>query len=98
MPSGRSRFGSRELVWGDGRTTHREVIELADTREFGAQRFEWRAKASGLDVGPVAVWDVAGNGAFVNPFWRPEIQQYAAGMSDPRLASGRELLQLFPSC
>ncbi len=27
-----------EIVWGDGQTTHREVIELADTREFGEHR------------------------------------------------------------
>ena len=60
-----------EIVWGDGQTTHREVIELADTREFGDERFEWRAKASGWTWARVAVWDVAGNGAFVNPFWRP---------------------------
>jgi hypothetical protein len=60
-----------EIVWGDGQTTHREVIELADTREFGSQTFEWRAKASGWKWARVAVWDVAANGAFVNPFWRP---------------------------
>ena len=60
-----------EIVWGDGQTTHREVIELADTREFGSKTFEWRTKASGWTWARVAVWDVAGNGAFVNPFWRP---------------------------
>src|SRR5882762_3791971 len=32
-----------EIVWGDGRTTHREVISMAETREFGSER---------LDVGP----------------------------------------------
>ena len=58
-----------EIVWGDGQTTHREVIELADTREFGSKTFEWRAKADGWKWARVAVWDVAGNGAFVNPFW-----------------------------
>ena len=52
-------------------TTHREVIELAETREFGSRRFEWRAKATGWKWARVAVWDIAGNGAFVNPFWRP---------------------------
>jgi hypothetical protein len=60
-----------EIVWGDGRTTHRDVIELAETREFGSKTFEWRAKASGWTWARVAVWDVAGNGAFVNPVWRP---------------------------
>ena len=60
-----------EIVWGDGQSTHRQVIELADTREFGNKRFEWRAQASGWTWARVAVWDVAGNGAFVNPLWRP---------------------------
>jgi hypothetical protein len=60
-----------EIVWGDGQTTHREVIDLAETREFGSKRFAWRVKASGWKWVRVAVWDVAGNGAFVNPFWRP---------------------------
>jgi hypothetical protein len=60
-----------EIVWGDGKTTHAEVIELADTREFGTKVFDWRAKASGWKWARVAVWDIAGNGAFVNPFWRP---------------------------
>jgi hypothetical protein len=59
-----------ELVWGDGKTTHREVIELANTREFGSQQFEWRARAADWTWARIAVWDVAGNGAFVNPFWR----------------------------
>jgi len=60
-----------EIVWGDGRTTYRETIDLTDTREFGSRRFEWRARANGWKWARVAVWDVAGNGAFVNPTWRP---------------------------
>jgi hypothetical protein len=60
-----------EIVWGDGKTTHTEVIELTDMREFGTKVFEWRARASGWKWARVAVWDVAGNGAFVNPVWRP---------------------------
>jgi hypothetical protein len=60
-----------EIVWGDGRTTHREVVELTDTREFGSESFEWRAPANGWTWARLAVWDVAGNGAFVNPVWRP---------------------------
>jgi hypothetical protein len=59
-----------EIVWGDGKTTHREVIELTATREFGSSTFEWRTNASGWTWARVAVWDVAGNGAFVNPVWR----------------------------
>jgi hypothetical protein len=59
-----------EIVWGDGQATHRETIELANTREFGGNAFEWRTRASGWKWARLAVWDVAGNGAFVNPFWR----------------------------
>ena len=60
-----------EIVWGDGLKTYREVTELADTREFGDHKFEWRARAKGWKWARIAVWDVAGNGAFVNPVWHP---------------------------
>src|SRR5262245_10047733 len=59
-----------EIVWGDGQTTHHETIDLTDAREFGDKRFTWKAKANGWTWARVAVWDVAGNGAFVNPLWR----------------------------
>jgi hypothetical protein len=59
-----------EIVWGDGQTTHHETIPLGDTREFGKKTFEWRAPAAGWKWARVAVWDVAGNGAFVNPTYR----------------------------
>jgi hypothetical protein len=59
-----------EIVWGDGKTTHREIIQLAETREFGRHTFEWKAPAAGWQWARLAVWDVAGNGAFVNPVWK----------------------------
>ena len=59
-----------EIVWSDGKTTHRETIPLGDAREFGKRTFEWRAAATGWQWARVAVWDVAGNGAFVNPTWK----------------------------
>jgi hypothetical protein len=59
-----------EIVWSDGKTTHRETIPLAETREFGKRAFEWRAAAPGWQWARVAVWDVAGNGAFMNPVWK----------------------------
>jgi hypothetical protein len=58
-----------EIVWGDGKTTQRETIPLAETREFGTRTFNWRAPAAGWQWVRVAVWDVAANGAFVNPVW-----------------------------
>ncbi|MCI0350442.1 MAG: hypothetical protein L0Z53_13535, partial [Acidobacteriales bacterium] len=59
-----------EIVWGDGHGTDREIIPLEKTREFNSQTFEWKAKAEGWKWARVAVWDIAGNGAFVNPVWR----------------------------
>ena len=59
-----------EIVWGDGQTTRREVTDLADTREFGNKTFRWQATAPGWKWARLAVWDVAGNGAFVNPMWQ----------------------------
>jgi hypothetical protein len=59
-----------EIVWSDGKGTHRETIPLTDTREFGKRTFDWRAPAAGWKWARLAVWDVAGNGAFVNPTWK----------------------------
>jgi hypothetical protein len=56
-----------ELVWGDGERTHRKILELASSREFGAQRIEFDADAPNWRWARLAVWDVAGNGAFANP-------------------------------
>ena len=63
-------LGFAEIVWSDGTMTHRETIPLSETREFGKQTFEWRAPAAGWKWARLAVWDVAGNGAFVNPVWK----------------------------
>ncbi len=59
-----------EVVWGDGTETRHEIFPLETTRPFGAATFEWKVKASGWRWARLAVWDVAANGAFVNPVWR----------------------------
>ena len=59
-----------EIVWGDGEKTDRKIILLATTGSFGRSTFEWTAKAPGWKWARVAVWDVAANGAFVNPVRR----------------------------
>ncbi|MDP7294555.1 MAG: hypothetical protein QGG24_04470, partial [Vicinamibacterales bacterium] len=59
-----------EIVWGDGTQIHRETIPLGAAREFGRDTFEWSAEAPGWTWARIALWDVAGNGAFVNPVWR----------------------------
>lgn len=59
-----------EIVWGDGAQTFREIIALDRTRQFGSDRFHWKAAAKSWKWARWAVWDVAGNGAFGNPVWR----------------------------
>jgi hypothetical protein len=59
-----------EIVWGDGAETHHKTIPLGDTREFGRTTFTWTADAKNWKWARLAVWDVAGDGAFTNPIWR----------------------------
>ena len=59
-----------EIVWGDGEKTDRKIIPLVTTGSFGQSTFEWTAKAPNWKWARVAVWDVAANGAFVNPVRR----------------------------
>jgi hypothetical protein len=59
-----------EIVWGDGAKTERQIIPMDSTREFGNSKFEWTTAAPGWKWARLAVWDIAGNGAFVNPVWR----------------------------
>ena len=61
------RFG--EIVWGDESGTKREIIPLVDTGAFGSETFEWSVDAKGWKWARVAIWDVAANGAFINPVW-----------------------------
>jgi hypothetical protein len=56
-----------EIVWGDGNETHRKTIPLSETHSFGDFSFSGGAEAESWTWARLAVWDVAGNGAFVNP-------------------------------
>lgn len=58
-----------EIVWGDGTRTERKIIPLEGEREFGNSKFTWAADAPGWKWARVAVWDVAGDGAFTQPQW-----------------------------
>jgi hypothetical protein len=58
-----------EVVWGDGSQTQRKIFPLDTTREYGSAKFEWKIEAQGWKWARVAVWDIAGNGAFINPVW-----------------------------
>jgi hypothetical protein len=59
-----------EVVWGDGTQTQRKRIPLETTREFGDPSYSWNIDAPGWKWARVAVWDIAANGAMINPVWR----------------------------
>ena len=59
-----------EIVWGDGRQTYRKQMPLSETHAFGDFTFRDNAEGGDWTWARIAVWDVAGNGAFVNPVWR----------------------------
>jgi len=56
-----------EVIWGDGVKTHHQTFALDKTREFGSAKFEWKVDARDWKWARLEVWDIAGNGAFVNP-------------------------------
>jgi hypothetical protein len=58
-----------EVVWGDGKTIDRQVMSATDLPAFGTKRFSIPFDAAGKAWVRFAVWDSAGNGAFVQPIW-----------------------------
>jgi len=56
-----------ELVWGDGDSTHTQIISATDLPPFGSKKFSVPFDASGKKWVRFAVWDSAGNGAFTEP-------------------------------
>ena len=61
-----------EIVAGDGTTTLRRRIDLSDTRAFGTRSFSAALPTeAGLRWVRLAVWDIAGNGAFSQPIALP---------------------------
>jgi hypothetical protein len=56
-----------EVVWGDGQRTGREIVKATDLPPFGKHRFQIPFKADGKKWVRFAVWDSAGEGAFVQP-------------------------------
>jgi hypothetical protein len=56
-----------EVVWGDGKTVDRKIISATDLPAFGTKRFAIPFDATGKAWVRFAVWDSAGNGAFVQP-------------------------------
>jgi hypothetical protein len=56
-----------ELVWSDGAKVERKIISLTDTTPFGAKSFKIPFDAAGKKWVRFAVWDSAGNGAWLQP-------------------------------
>jgi hypothetical protein len=56
-----------ELVWGDGDSTHTQIISATDLAPFGTKKFSIPFDATGKKWVRFAVWDSAGNGAFTQP-------------------------------
>jgi hypothetical protein len=56
-----------ELVWGDGKTTGRQVISATELQPFGSHTFRIPFDTTGKKWVRFAVWDSAGNGAFTQP-------------------------------
>jgi hypothetical protein len=59
-----------EIVWGDGQRTFRKTVALTETRAFGDFAFMAEAEGGNWKWARLGVWDVAADGAFVNPVWR----------------------------
>jgi hypothetical protein len=56
-----------EVVWGDGAKTDRQIIPATDLPAFGKKHFEIPFNASGKKWVRFAAWDIATNGALVQP-------------------------------
>jgi hypothetical protein len=68
-----------EVVWGDGKKTDRQIIPAADLPAFGKHRYQIPFDATGRKWVRFAAWDVAGNGAMVQPIKLPSATATTAG-------------------
>ncbi|HEX4145489.1 MAG TPA: hypothetical protein VHY91_18430 [Pirellulales bacterium] len=66
-------LGHAELVGGDGEKTYRQRIDLTDTKQLGELDFtrELTPELAACRWVRLEVWDIATNGAFTQPVWRP---------------------------
>lgn len=58
-----------ELVWGDGNETHRFTYPLETSHSFEQRKLDFEVDTPNWRWARLAVWDIAGNGAFANPVW-----------------------------
>ncbi len=60
-----------EVVWGDGKTTGREIVSVTHLAPFGSHKFEIPFDARGKKWVRFAAWDSASNGAVLQPVRLP---------------------------
>ena len=58
-----------EVVSGDGARVDRQVVRTTNVAPFSRKHFVIPFDSTGKKWVRVSVWDVAGNGAFVQPRW-----------------------------
>src|SRR4029453_19218071 len=68
-----------EVVWGDGKKTDRQIISTTDLPAFGKKRFQIPFDATGKKWVRFAAWDVATNGAMVQPIKLSGVPTITAG-------------------
>ena len=68
-----------EVVWGDGQKTDRQIISTTDLPPFGKKRFQIPFNVAGKKWVRFAAWDVATNGAFVQPIRLTQATATTAG-------------------
>ena len=56
-----------EVVWGDGTDNDRQIVSAAELPASGSHHFSIPFDAAGKKWVRFAAWDVAGNGALVQP-------------------------------
>lgn len=56
-----------ELVWGNGTTVGKKIVNLTDTTAFGTKTLKIPFDATGKKWVRLAVWDSAGDGAWIQP-------------------------------
>jgi hypothetical protein len=64
-----------EVVWSDGKKVERQTIPATDLGPFGTKHFAIPFDATGKSWVRFAVWDTAGNGAFVQPVFLSDTAQ-----------------------
>ena len=58
-----------EIVTGDGKTVTKKVISATEMQAFGTKKLSIPFDAAGKKWVRFSMWDVAGNGGFVQPQW-----------------------------